>query len=88
MGTPQGGVITPPTKVQNSVFASTLGKKGEVDSIDDADLSWLKDDAVDEGAKDLSTRGPIGLIQVRAHHFAEAVDTGQGFAQSRLLLSL
>jgi group II intron reverse transcriptase/maturase len=87
-GSPQGAPIAPPTEVQNSVLASTLGKKGEVDSIDDADLSWFKDDAVDEGTKDLSARGPVGLIQVRAHRCAEAVNARQGFPQGRSLLSL
>ena len=38
IGTPQGGVIAPPTKVQNSLLASFAGKKGEVDSVGDANL--------------------------------------------------
>ena len=41
-GSPQGSVITPPTKVQNfflAVTASLLRKKGEVDSVNDSDLS-------------------------------------------------
>src|SRR3954454_16480179 len=44
-GTPQGGVITPPTKVQNLSIASilTLRKKGEVDAVDDTDLGWFDD---------------------------------------------
>ena len=34
-GTPQGGPLTPPTKVQNSLFASFPGKKGEVNAVHD-----------------------------------------------------
>ena len=43
-GVPQGASLTPPTKVQNShiaVTASLPRKKGEVDAVDDSDLSWL-----------------------------------------------
>jgi RNA-directed DNA polymerase len=56
-GTPQGGVVAPPTKVQNFSAASilSLGKKGEVDAVDDADLSWLDDDFIDERAEDFAT---------------------------------
>lgn len=49
-GTPQGGPLTPPTKVQNSLAASTasrLRKKGEVDPVDDANLVALDQYAVD-----------------------------------------
>jgi len=41
IGTPQGGVIAPPTKVQTfliSVFTGFLRKKGEVDTVDDSNL--------------------------------------------------
>jgi len=70
--------------VQNFLVASVPDKKGEVDAIDYADLSWLDDDAVDEGAKDLSAHGPVGLIQVRAHDFTEAIDACQCFVQGCL----
>ena len=45
-GTPQGGEIAPPTKVQNSLVASIPGKKGGVDAIDDPHLGGLDDDRV------------------------------------------
>lgn len=51
IGTPQGGAIAPPTKVQNflvSAFASFLRKKGEVDSVYDPNLIGLYDDLVDQ----------------------------------------
>ena len=51
VGTPQGSVIAPPTKVQNflvSAFASFLRKKGEVDSVYDPNLIGLYDDLVDQ----------------------------------------
>jgi retron-type reverse transcriptase len=57
-GAPQGGPITPPTKVQNfraAVNASPLRKKGEVDSVDDLDLSWL-----DHNTSDQLTLGEVG----------------------------
>ena len=52
-GSPQGGVITPPTKVQNfpiAVNASRLRKKGEVDTVNDLDLGWLDHNPSDERA--------------------------------------
>jgi hypothetical protein len=80
--------MAPPTKVQNFLLASLPGKKGEVDAIDDTDLGWLDDDAVNEGAKDPAARRPVGLIEVRAHDLTKAVHARQGFSQGRLFLSL
>jgi RNA-directed DNA polymerase len=56
-GTPQGGPLAPPTELQNFSIASvlTLGKKGEVDAIDDADLGWFDDDSIDQGSEDFTT---------------------------------
>jgi group II intron reverse transcriptase/maturase len=42
-GTPQGGVIAPPMKVQNFFLASFLRKKGEVNSVDDPYLLRFDD---------------------------------------------
>jgi hypothetical protein len=69
-GTPQGGPFTPPTKVQNfrfaviAVTACSLGKKGEVDPIDDTDLVGFDDDAIYHGAEDFAASMPIGLIKI------------------------
>ena len=80
------GDKTPPTKVQTPSVASILilGKKGEVDAIDDADLGWFDDDSVDQSAEDFTTCWPVGLRQVGADRFAEAVHAGQRFTQGGL----
>jgi group II intron reverse transcriptase/maturase len=86
-GTPQGGVITPPTKVQNillACFASFLRKKGEVYPIDDADLLLLDQHAIDQRAQDLTTCCPISRLQVRGHRLGKTIQAGQGFAQCGL----
>ena len=62
-GTPQGGEITPPTKVQTSFFASTAEKRGETDSVRHADLVGLDSDTSDECADDLAPRGPVGIVE-------------------------
>ena len=66
-GSPQGGVITPPTKVQNFLLASSASfprKKGEVDAIDDPDLSCFDHDASDQRAKYLAFGGPVGVVEI------------------------
>ena len=79
-GTPQGAVIAPPTKVQNSSRVSPPGKKGEVDSVYDAHLGWFDHHPIDERSKHLAARVPVGLAQVRAHRFTEALHARQGLA--------
>jgi len=61
-GSPQGGPLTPPTKVQNFLFAcvaSFLRKKGKVDSVDDSDLLFLDHNSVDQGTQNLATHRPV-----------------------------
>src|SRR3972149_4997781 len=87
-GTPQGGPLAPPTKVQNSLFASIPGKKGEVNAIDDAELMGLDHHALDQRAEDLATRVPIGLVQVVRHGFRKAVQARQRLAQHGLFARL
>jgi len=76
VGTSQGAVIAPPTKVQNfllSSFASFLRKEGEVDPVDDSNLVQFHHDLVNQRPQDLAPQCPIGGLQVRADRRAEAV---------------
>ncbi len=75
-GTPQGGEITPPTKVQNSLLASFAGKKGEVDAIGDANLVLFDPDSFDQGSDDLATGQPVGLVEAVVDLVRELVQTG------------
>jgi hypothetical protein len=84
----RSGEIAPPTKVQNYLFASTLGKKGEVDAVDNPDLIGLDDDAFNQRAEDLSTGAPVGLLQVGVDRIGEAVQTREGLPQCGLLTRL
>ena len=69
-GSPQGGVIAPPTKVQNfligavTVFASLVDKKGEIDAVDDSHLLRLDGDSSNQGAKDFAFCCPVRVVQI------------------------
>ena len=83
VGTPQGGVIAPPTKVQNfllAAFASFLRKKGEVDPVDDPKLLFFDLDAVYQRAQNLATKRPVCRLQVRVDRRCEVIQTGQRFS--------
>jgi group II intron reverse transcriptase/maturase len=87
VGTPQGAVIAPPTKVQNFLLASIascLCKKGEVDAIHDADLVFFDRHAVDQCAQDFAPHQPVGRLKIAADRFRELVQAGQRFTQRRL----
>lgn len=78
-GSPQGGVVSPPTKVQNFLFAcvaSSLRKKGEVDAIHDANLLGFDHDAVDQRAENLAAQRPVGRLQMVADRRGEFVQAG------------
>ena len=81
-------MAAPPTKVQNFLVASFLGKKGEVDPVNDTDLIGLDHHAFDQRTEDLATSAPIGLVKVCVDRVREAVETGEGFAQCSLLTRL
>jgi hypothetical protein len=87
-GTPQGGPLAPPTKVQKSGCASFPRKKGEVDAVDDPDLIRFDDDTIDQGAEDLATRAPVGVVEICMDRVGEAVETRESFSQRRLLACL
>ena len=71
------GAMTPPTKVQNFVIFEFLRKKGEVDAIDDTDLSWLDDDSFDECTQNLSTCIPVRVFDVVADRRSEGLEARQ-----------
>lgn len=78
-GTPQGGPLAPPTKVQTflfSVFASFLRKKGEVDTVDDSNLRFLDHHTVDQRTQNFATQCPVCLFEIRADRGCEVIQTG------------
>lgn len=78
-GTPQGGVVAPPTELQTfriSVFVSFLRKKGEVNTVDDSSLRFFDHHTVDKRALNFAARGPVGLFEIRADRGREVIQTG------------
>jgi group II intron reverse transcriptase/maturase len=61
-GTPQGGVLTPPTMLRTTLLGASL-KRGRTDPVDDADLLLVDLDLLHQGPDDLSSRVPVGLLQ-------------------------
>lgn len=84
-GTPQGGVITPPTKRQNAFFASSADKKGKADSVDDSHLIGLHVDAFHQHPNDLAACSPIALIEAATDASGKLVQACQGLSHVRLL---
>ncbi|HWT83682.1 MAG TPA: reverse transcriptase domain-containing protein, partial [Candidatus Methylomirabilis sp.] len=62
-GSPQGGVVTPPTMLQRTLLGASL-KRGRADAIDDPDLLVVDLDFLDQGPNDLPPRGPVRLLQL------------------------
>ena len=62
-GTPQGGVATPPTKVQTFSIPLAVEKKGEVDPVGDSDLIAFDFNVSDCRAEDFATCVPVCRIQ-------------------------
>lgn len=67
---------------------SLLGKKGEVDSIDDTDLVSVNDNSIDQGAEDLSACIEIGIAEARVDRCREAVQASEGVTQAGLFSCL
>jgi len=66
-GSPQGGPLAPPTKVQNFLVAgcaSLLRKKGEVDPVDDSYLCGLDHYAGNQRAEYFAFGGPVSVVQI------------------------
>ena len=61
-GSPQGGVVTPPTMLRTTLLGASL-KRGRTDPVDDADLLLVNLDFLHQGPDDLSSRVPVGLLQ-------------------------
>jgi RNA-directed DNA polymerase len=60
-GSPQGGVITPPTMLQTALLGATF-KRGWTDPINDVNLPFIDFDLLDQRSDDLSSCRPIGLL--------------------------
>jgi group II intron reverse transcriptase/maturase len=60
-GSPQGGVITPPTMLHNAPFGA-IRKRGGVDLVDHPDVLLIDLYPLDQGANDLASARPVGLL--------------------------
>ena len=60
-GTPQGGVITPPTTLQRTLLGAPL-KRGRTDPIHDANLLLVDLDLLHQSPNDLPSRAPVRLL--------------------------
>ena len=65
-GTPQGGVISPPTIVQNAPFGARV-KRGCVHPIDHFDLLLFDLDTFDQGANHVPLGVPFDALQAGIH---------------------
>ena len=61
-GTPQGGVVTPPTMLRTTLLGAPF-KRGRTDPIHDADLLFVDLDLLHQGPNHLPSRGPVRLLQ-------------------------
>ncbi len=61
IGTPQGGVVTPPTMLQRTLLGASL-KRGWTDPIHDADLLLVDLDLLHQSPNDLPSRVPVRLL--------------------------
>ena len=75
----KGGDGTPATKLRKTSVISLLRKKGEVDSIDDADLISVNDHPIDQGSENLSARIEIRVAEARIDRGREVVQAGESF---------
>src|SRR5262249_38259138 len=62
-GTPQGGIVTPPTMLQTTLLGAPF-KRGRTDPIHDADLLLVDLDLLHQSPDDLPSRVPVGLLQL------------------------
>ena len=61
VGTPQGGITTPPTMLQRTLLGASL-KRGWTDPIHDADLLLVDLDLLHQSPNDLPSRVPVRLL--------------------------
>jgi len=65
-GTPQGGVMTPPTMWQKAPFGA-LNKRGGIHPVDDSGILFANFDPLHQHADNLATRGPARRVQPLGH---------------------
>jgi RNA-directed DNA polymerase len=82
-GTPQGGVITPPTMLQTSVLGAIGAVRNRVrsDLVDDTHLLLVNLDPLGHSADDRPTSRPIGLLQAVRHLLCELLHPSDDQAQ-------
>ena len=86
-GTPQGGVITPPTMLRRTLLGASL-KRGRTDPIHDADLLLVDLDLLHQGPNDLPSRVPVRLLQLLGNASRELLQLADHQPQFRLLVGL
>ena len=59
-GSPQGGVITPPTMLRTGLLGATF-KREWADSVNDANLSFIDLHLLDQRSNDIPPGRPLGL---------------------------
>ena len=83
-GTPQGGVITPPTMLRTTLLGASF-KRGWTDPIHDADLLLVDLDPLHQGPDDLPSRVPVRLLQPLRDTPRELLQLADHQPQFRLL---
>ena len=80
-GTPQGSILSPPTKVQTfSLSRGFLRKKGEVNTVNNANLIRLDNNPCNQCSENLASSIPIGLVQVGFDRLRKILQAGQCFS--------
>src|SRR5271165_665296 len=83
-GTPQGGVVTPPTMLQITLLGASL-KRGWTDPVHDADLPFVDLDLLHQSPNDLPSRVPVRLLQLLGNAFRELLQLTDHQPQFRFL---
>ncbi len=83
-GTPQGGVITPPTMLQTTSLGAPL-KRGWTDPIHDADLLLVDLDLLDQRSNYFPSRLPARLLQFFGNTLGEFLQLADHEPEFRLL---
>ncbi len=86
-GTPQGGVITPPTMLQRTLLGASL-KRGRTDPIHDADLLLVDLDLLHQSTDDLPSRVPVRLLQLLGNASRELLQLTDHQPQFHFLVGL
>ncbi len=73
-GTPQGGVITPPTMLQKVAPPGAVSKRERVDPIGDSDLIGSNLHAFDQSPDDFPASGPVRALQSVLNLFGKVIE--------------